>query len=76
MAKHNARAIAKLQASIEAQSAHVVRMAAAGQPAAAVRSARLILLTLHDELAHMQAGGTAATFDVFANAAARRQAVR
>lgn len=74
--KHNKRAITKQMERIEAQAAHVVRMVAKDPSSPAIKSARLILLMLKDELAHLEAGGTAATFDVFQNQAARRQAVR
>lgn len=74
--KHNKRAIAKQIERIEAQTAHVERMVAHDPTSPSIKAARLILLMLKDELAHLEAGGTAATFDVFANQAARVKAVR
>ena len=69
--------IKALEAAIASQEAHVARMIA-HNPAQvpAIRAAKRIAFVKRAELQHLLNGGTSATFDLFAAAAAAREAVR
>jgi hypothetical protein len=66
MTKSQEKAIAKAEAQLAGQIAHVERMIAAGQPEAGVQVARRLVFAFTMKVEHLKAGNDEKSFDIFA----------